>query len=430
MFFRLLPISALAAMLSGCIVVPTGLPDKQPFRTADTEFLSPGTTTKDEVRHAFDKPQMRGNDWWLYRTVRRGTKWVACSGAGYFAFCGDPVRSRTNYFLVVDFDGNTVDAYEVLDDEQLCDQRRICYSGDLFSTGFIAAATGDSPADRDDEPNCVIYLFTNSQREDVMSRIYLDEHFVGNLTTGKNHYELSTSPGDHHLTVLRDSEGDWLKRRNVSMLRVQCTAGQSVFAEYVTNGAKTSLIVVDEKQGRETVGRRWRADTTIDERHERVSWIGDRFFVVAAEGRISIFQPDRGGIVRSDAYLVASESCGYRTALADYGVTLPSIYVDHQPSLHYKRGFVEVKVVCNENGECELPSFPDGETCEATPTEQVMFNGDSFGLFSDHLLVLEPADGGAAEVFFGPKRPLKKHSRCEDKQCVIGLVSLREAAAE
>lgn len=407
-------------------MVPIGLPDKQPFRKTDTDFLTSGTTTKDDVRHAFDKPQMSGNDWWLYRTVRMGTKWVACSGAGYFAFCGDPVRSRTNYFLIVDFDDDIIVSHEVLDDEQLCEQRRICYAGDMFSTGFIAAATGDFPADTGGEPSCLIYLFTNSQREDVMSRIYLDEHFIGNLTTDKNHYEVTTSPGEHYLTVLRDNEADWMKRPNVAMLRLQCEADQPVFAEYEAVGSKTKLIVVDEHHGRANVERRWRADLTIDERHERVAWIGDdRIFIVAEGGRVAILEPDNGGIVRNKAYVVESESCGYRTALAEYDMTPSSVIPDPRHNLRYDGAFVEVKVVCNEQGQCDLPAFFDGETCEATPSDRVEFNGDSFGLFSDHLLVIEPSQDGAAEVFFGPKRPLKKRAECDGNRCAIDLESLR-----
>ena len=225
--FPLLLALPLVISLSACIL-PTQLPDEEPFKDEKLAFIEIGKTTKEEIATAMSDfaikthewgdsewdqgevrvkltPQKyRGGDWWLYAQTREELKWVM------FVAPGEEFGYVDYRFLLIKFDNNGIVAgYELSSSEGYgCNRSGVCvlmcYLNDACPQGPVYTLLApededrvvkqfDIPADR-----CGIYVYS---KKFFISEfpIWLDGYRVGWIFDKKQFYFWQLDQGVHRL---------------------------------------------------------------------------------------------------------------------------------------------------------------------------------------------------------------------------------------
>lgn len=210
---RFLLVLTLLAFQSACIVLPVGIPGKNPFKDKNLPFIEIGKSTKYEIDDAMldltkgkgSLTQFRGGDWWLYAQTRKEAKWLVAlvSPAGADGLITGNVDHR---LLLIKFDNNgVVSGYEQLSSEGGgCNRHGVCVRESRHM--LLAAEDEDRVAKQFDIPanRCGVYLYSEKISEAYFPSedpVQLDGHQVGWFLDKKQFFSWQLAQGVHELYI-------------------------------------------------------------------------------------------------------------------------------------------------------------------------------------------------------------------------------------
>ncbi len=184
-------------LMQGCIIAPSRLADEVPFSDALESSITPGETSREEVRELFGYPRhTHGDDlWWLYRDSRKLTEWmllIVTQGGMEFAEFGGAVE---DYWLAVEFqDQNTVATATVMRVDHDCLSSDPLCIGD--SSISVRGPLRFDPTTR--SQSCLVFVFWDSVNElEQLGSLQVDDKPFSNYRFSRENFvllQLSASP--------------------------------------------------------------------------------------------------------------------------------------------------------------------------------------------------------------------------------------------
>jgi hypothetical protein len=240
-------------ILTGCIIIPVGVPDEKPFAEEKLDFLESSDLTSEQVYQIFSdypvvtddgefrlhlKPIKFNNDsWWLYVLDWQSWEWLVITYA-------PSVETQYYQFLLLKFDedGYLLDYQTSISETDFiwggdligargsCNEAGICKWGDHYM--LFAPEDEDEKAKSFDKAyadTCAVYAINSI---DSYVRLAVDDLPVAPLI-----YELyafwQVVPGKH--TIKRvgfDSNGVYRQVLGEDALSFVCIAGEEIFIRY------------------------------------------------------------------------------------------------------------------------------------------------------------------------------------------------------
>lgn len=251
----------IASLCSACVPFPVAFPEKQPFTEASEEWLTLGESTADDMRRKLGDPDLGDDDWWLYREARKGWGWAFCVGGGYTAGCGALPRSSSDHFLLAEFDNNKiVTGLEFLTERELCQDHRICFSGDFLMRADTV--TDDLKAKKFSVPSngCSVYTYSKTDSDLAAGEVVIDGNNTGGLVGTAGFYLHTVSPGSYEWMVAPSQSKTLPLPAAIHVL--QCSGQEVFFLRYrygASNFWLNKLEAVEPKVGKEDIAKRWLA---------------------------------------------------------------------------------------------------------------------------------------------------------------------------
>jgi len=415
-----------AFYLSGCaFVVPTAVPEQEPFEDSAIEFLTIGSTTREQVSAKLGEPALRRQNWWLYREAREGWAWIGCIVAYGGGTCATAPRGSEDYFLVVEFDDNDIlERYDVIKEDILCEQRRFCYEKDLLTEAATEVEDLASKSYLAPPVGCNVYLYSDTDDDKAAGQVELDGRKVAALVGSHGFHHLVVSPGAHQLLVYPVGE------QVLGMFAAKdldCQDQQIEYLRYRYSWRGPIIEAIDGPQGRAAIEERWLAKPDAGPMEKaHTNWLQDGRVYVTVTGKIAkahIFS--KRGKPLSWGVSNAGEPCGMLAAIEDYGLA-PLGGASNELFFHHGGHFnknVQLLGICNAGGDCAFPSVIKGETCDSIASKDISFPVDGT------LLVIEPEGESYSELYFNVAWFLRKHANCDFTTCTMPVAKLRELSA-
>jgi len=418
---QILILISLLVTVSGCIGLPVNVPEAKPFKEEAKNLLVTGKTTRLELESNLGDPLMGGEFWSLYRDTREGWRWFFCYGAAYSGGCGATDRGQTDYYLYVDYVDNVVTSFDIQVEDELCDAHQLCFWRGLL---MQADRSSDNSGDAFAPPviGCKIFLYSDSNRKNSYGEIEVDGWPMGAVVGPNAYYSHIVSSGFHVMAVLPTSE---MMNGASAAAQFNCENQQAGYFRYGMGLFSPKLTAVDEPQGQADVRARWRAKPGKPQPElTQANWIkDDEIFVTRYVDAIRAYRIDESGKVKLYKLSETGEFCGLRAAMVDYGLVATTA----ADGIAYS-GFIfdmtQIRVVCSRDGNCQIASIIDGDTCEIPNDEEIRFWPSS------RLLVIEPDGDSYTQLFFGKPKFLKKHADCKHYSCSISVNKFRTIVAE
>jgi hypothetical protein len=221
-FTRLVIAFAVIFGLPACVVIPTGVGQKNLLADEHLDFIEIGASTKEQVATAMSKYltassskktivnvsplKFRDGDWWLYSQTRKEAKWAIVGIEGSL------VSGEVDYrFALFKFDSKGVVAELVLSSSEgnKCNKEHICV-GDSFRPQILAPILDDQTAKQFAPPKdrCGVYVYGVPYEGNALwasIRIWLDGSQVGLVVDGRQYYYWELIPGSHEVAFTNTS---------------------------------------------------------------------------------------------------------------------------------------------------------------------------------------------------------------------------------
>ena len=261
--------------ISGCVAVPSGGGDPEPFSRDKLEFLRVGETTRDEVqarmtafpiatpdgefRLKLEPIEFHDGLLWLYSMARGEAGWLLVALPDVTSAQGGSmadVASEDYRYLRVLFNRNDVLAgYEVSKSEgKGCNVQGVCARGPAFMPLTSGSADRFTKRFRPPEGQCGVYLYAGSIK--VGAPVWLDHVREGWLIDKKTYLYWPVEPGTHRLSSQTPDQ------RFKPFVPIECRGGELHFVELnQTGGFAGSTIHVEllrrgKDQGKDAIKKR------------------------------------------------------------------------------------------------------------------------------------------------------------------------------
>jgi hypothetical protein len=204
-------VAAIALLtLPGCIVIPSRLPEADPYREEIIEPIQLGETRMAEVvDYLGDPDRTLGNDrWLLYEKEQRGVTLFLLVAYGYYAGGQEYKLDDVDHFLLINFNSkNIAKRLEVLTENKPCNSdNSICYSDGIFHIDFDPESVAHSFPQ-----NCSIFLYsTNNLRSSVRWSVDY-KHYPIYWTDNGGVIHLALESGPHLLQATEHRGGQAIK---------------------------------------------------------------------------------------------------------------------------------------------------------------------------------------------------------------------------
>ena len=405
--------------LSGCIGVPIALPEAKPFKdVVDDQFVVGETTSADIVAELGD-PTWHDAQRLIYQDSRAGWRWFFCAGAGYSGGCAATDRTSKDFFLLAELDGDrTLTAVYILTEQQLCDEQRVCFKNELL---MQAADVADDVMRKEfttPESGCTLYVYSGSAADSIAGPIEVNGRTVGAVVGDDGYFAIDLDKG-RHIVVITPA-GAWYAGAAAAST-VECSDAATIFLRYSKSLFGVHIEPVPDSVGRNEIVARWLARSRrMDGEGVNLTWLQDGNVVVMADGiTVKAYRPGEPGKMTWWGATLTGETCGMTFAIEDYGLRPAGA---HRDLILTESPTSPVKVipVCNAGGDCDFPSVFDGQQCRVWSDERIQFQK------WEKLLIIEPADSGYREVFYGESKQLKGRASCTGRECMISLAELRD----
>ncbi len=213
-------ICLVALVISGCVILPSRIGEKHPYREDVTSFVVPGTTAKADVVAKLGDQYFKSSDgyWMVFPAGRRMTEWfwLFCTQGGCDG--GDFGGDTRWYYLIVEFgNDDTVSDFLIVTGKKPCAERRhVCFDdGDLT----VMAAGGQTTIDLNPPrtPRDYLYLTEVTVRDGKVFETGMTEPFTGRVSVldgrGISQWVRNYEDGE-----LSGAEMKWHKSGQVSYL--------------------------------------------------------------------------------------------------------------------------------------------------------------------------------------------------------------------
>lgn len=282
-----LPATCIATLsiVTGCIVVPIGVGEEEPFKEEKVGFLVVGETTKQVVTRemsrvlaASEGPNngsaaklkiYRDGKTWLYGESRDEAKFFAIAFVPVVGAAG-VVGDEDFRLLLLDFDSiGILKKYEILKSGGGCSDDGVCAqttdSGMAFELLATSAEEVEALSRRPAEDQCSVFLFSDIKSATSTLSVSLDGQHLGLFFGDDEQYFLLTlDAGTHELSsVIGGKYGD----RYVSALAegdmFECQAGKEHFLQLKARrrltyspGGSVQLMELDKDKASKLIRRR------------------------------------------------------------------------------------------------------------------------------------------------------------------------------
>lgn len=234
--------------LAGCVPIPVF--EKKPFQDETMQFITAGSTTKEDVLLTLGEP----GGVWQDRTVFAYTGWRRLAVIEFYG--GGSADIPEESLLVIEFDDDgAVKRYDITRSiSKPCDVTGICMAE---GSSLLAPLQEDENAKKffGTRDKCTIYLYRNQfLGYKWITQIFLNGRDAG--TTYRRGYLLwKVNPGQIEVKAFRASRGGFRRTRGGPVdLAFECERGKTYFVRLKTSGGwRIQLHLVDEGEGQEGV---------------------------------------------------------------------------------------------------------------------------------------------------------------------------------
>ncbi len=307
----------------------------------------------------------------------------------------------------------------MLQEDGLCDARRICFERDLLA--LAAPAEDDRASKRFGVPQagCLVYLYSSTDRDMAAGRVSKQGQFAGALVGSDGFFYFSVKSGKHFWFVKPVGE---LLHGSSAFFELDCIDQGIHYLRYrLGPWGLPRIDEVSSSRGRADIEKRWLIEPPgpiIDAARTSVLRDGE-VYVVSDGATVKANQVSQPGKLHMWGMSEHGEPCGMRAALEDYGLAP----VGGSDGLRFAESLfsdaVQLRAVCNEDGFCDFRSAFEGHGCEADAVTEIEFES------AGKLLVIEPRGQSVGQLYYDDARRLKKQGQCSQSTCTIQLQTLR-----
>ena len=418
----LVALSALS--FSACVFIPIGAPEESRFQPVAEDSFLVGNATAGEVEDLLGKPDLQAHGWWLYRDRRKGLQWGGCVFGYSSGGCGALPRGSTDYFFVLDFDDrNVVSAMEIFMENELCDDRQICYEGSILMYPASPADDAEAKLFRVPPDGCLVYTYSTTDSDSAAGELIIDGQAIGGLVGTAGFYVHAVAPGPH--AWILDPTDDVSLPLPIESIRFDCDEEKIIYVRYSYRFWFQGVELVTVDRGQQDILERWMARPNRERDDKLVSiWLRDgEIYVTRSNDTVSAYEMTGDEIFPSWGKSESGEPCGMRAALENYGLS-PS---GNRVGMRFAEsafGPVQLRTICGVGSDCRFRSVFDGEYCYTSAPESIEFEPRG------KLLVLESHGDTYDELYYDKAKRLKKIAECGDTLCSIGIGELLGIANE